>query len=354
MAKRKRKAATKPRATKPTQRKRTPKTKPKRTSVSKPRRATPVTRKPAAVRKSSPSRTKGDLSASPAGRPPTSKRSTRAPVKVAAKSPSLGSGVRRDRSRGTLSKSATAARQKQAAATRKRNEREQQRKRDQRNEAQRRARAEAKAIAEAKHAQRLDRRRELYKINKEKKRAGGYIPDERAQAIGWLEHIRNRVAEIFPVSLSVTEAGGGHAELEGEPARTAATTPWLVVGRYDPQDEIDYQTLAEAFQMLADDLPLEVAIGGQRLSQIRIVFHDPRSKRGEGDSVISRIGAWTFILGDLIGELIGSDIEDPDEGSLAGRYDQTSVPMWYIFFSSTITKYNVVGPWAKTQTVKLK
>lgn len=328
MAKRKRKP-TKARVTKPAPRKRTAKPKSKVPSVSK-SRAVPVTRK-APVKPTRAKQTK------------TGRRRPKPAVSPRAKA-------------ATLSRSAT-AKQKAAATRRQREqaEREQQRKRDQRNEAARRARAEAKAIAEAKKAAQLERRRELYKINKEKKRAGGYIPDERAIARGWLEHIRGRIAELFSVSLDITEAGGGHAELEGAPAQLAAQTPWLIVGRFDPQDEIDYQTLATALQMLADDLPLEVAIGGQRLSQIRIVFHDPKSKRGEGDSVVSRIGAWEFILGDLIGELVGSDIEDPDEDSLAGRYDETSVPHFYVFFSSTITKYRTVGPWAgKTQTIKLR
>lgn len=219
--------------------------------------------------------------------------------------------------------------------------------------------AEAKAIADAAEAQRQERLVQAAQKRaqaKAAKRAGikRPPPDERQLAIGWLEAIRARVAHVFACSLDITEAGGGHAELEGKDAQLASGTPWLVVGRFDPQEAIDYQTLAHALREVADDVLLEAQIHPQRLSQIRVVFSDPDAKRGEGDSVVSKIGAWEFILGDLIGELVGSDMESPDEDSLAGRYDETTVPQFYIFFSSTVTRYVSAAPWAKTQTVRIK
>ena len=98
--------------------------------------------------------------------------------------------------------------------------------------------------------------------------------------MGWLEQIRNRVSAHFAVSLEITEAEPG------------ATTPWLDVGKFDIQDpEVGYQRIAEAFEDLANDLFLEAMIHPQRLSQIRIIYSDPNSKRGEGDSIVSKIGA---------------------------------------------------------------
>jgi hypothetical protein len=218
---------------------------------------------------------------------------------------------------------------------------------------------EARQIAEALEAQRLERLAQAAQkraLTAAAKRAGikRPPPDERALAIGWLEHIRADIAHVFLCSLDITEAGGGAAELEGKDAQIASRTPWLVVGRFDPQEDIDYQTLAQALRVVADDVLLEAQIHPQRLSQIRVVFHDPRSNRDEGDSVVSKIGAWEFILGDLIGELVGGSLESPDESSLAGRYDETTVPQFYIFFSTTVTRYVSAAPWAKTQTVRIQ
>ena len=70
--------------------------------------------------------------------------------------------------------------------------------------------------------------------------------------------------------------------------------------------------------------------------------------------VISKIGSWTFILGDLIGELVGRSADNPDEGSLAKRYKETTVPTFYVFLSSTFLEYKTVGPWVTTQKVKLE
>jgi hypothetical protein len=136
--------------------------------------------------------------------------------------------------------------------------------------------------------------------------------------------------------------------------RLARGTPWLIVGRFDPQEPIGYQTLAHALRVVYDDIPLEAAIGPQRLSQIRIVFADATSDRSEGDSVVSKIGAYEYILSDMIEELVGSDWEAPDEDSLAGRYKETSVPAFYLFFSSQSTSYKDVSPGGKTIGIKVR
>ncbi len=164
----------------------------------------------------------------------------------------------------------------------------------------------------------------------------------------------------------MTEPGGGHADHDGptmtpgrprpprsKEAKQAARTPWLIVGRFDPQEVIGYATLAQGLVVVYNDLLLEASINPQRLSQIRVVFHDVKSGRAEGDSVISKIGAWEFILSDLIHELIGSDPDAPDEESLAFRYKETAVPSFYIFFSNQTTSYKDVSPNAKTQSIKL-
>ena len=180
-------------------------------------------------------------------------------------------------------------------------------------------------------------------------------PDERRRAIGWLEEIRNVVASVFRCSLDVTEAVSSSKEDEEDDdpgairQRENMRTPWLVVGRFDPQEPIGYVELAHALHLVQRDLTLEVAINPQRLSQIRIVYADPNSRRGEGDSVVSKIGAWEFILSDVVTEIMGSGTEDAE--ALAVRYQETRIPKFYLYFS-TNTGIHVTGSgqafrWAK-------
>ncbi len=131
-------------------------------------------------------------------------------------------------------------------------------------------------------------------------------------------------------------------------AEAGATTPWLIVGRYDAQEPIGYLELADALSRVRDDLGLEIAINPTRLSQIRVVYHDPHGHHYEGDSIVSKTGAWEFIVSDLIGELVGTGAEDED--ALAVRYAETSVPRFYIYFSASLVDYKAASAW---QRVKL-
>jgi hypothetical protein len=146
----------------------------------------------------------------------------------------------------------------------------------------------------------------------ERRRAG----DERQLLIDALREMRNNGAGIIPLSLELTEAEIG--------ARVA----WLVVGRFDCVGEPTYAELDAVFQSWRDDLLLEAQIHPQRLSQIRIVYEDPNSKRGESSSVVSHMGPWEAVISEISFEL------DPEEeDSLANRYDQTTVPAFYVYFS---------------------
>ena len=153
----------------------------------------------------------------------------------------------------------------------------------------------------------------------------------------WLEAIRDILAGHFLISLDFTEA------------ELSQKTPWLIVGRFSPVEDINYEILGHALQAVADDLVLEAMIHPQRLSQIRIVFVDPNSKRGEGDSFVSQIGAWEFVVSDMVGEILGGGPED--EGALAVRYERTTIGAIYIYFSSEISVHRTVGP--NTNAVKL-
>ncbi len=189
--------------------------------------------------------------------------------------------------------------------------------------------------------QRGVREQEAFEAEDAKRRSGD---DERALAEGWLEAIRNDVATVFPVSLTLTEPEAG------------ASMPWLIVGRFDPLEEIGYEDLADALEVVRDDLVLEAQIHPQRMSQIRIVYADPRAKGGEGDSIVSKSGAWEFVVSDLIGELVGGggnhDEADPD--SLAGRYSETTVPVFYVYFSAQVVQFITQWPGNKAQPFKLK
>lgn len=199
------------------------------------------------------------------------------------------------------------------------------------------------------------KREEQNRKRRERRKARKTPPDEVTLARGWLEMIRERIAQIFAVSMTVTYAAGGSADLTDPDAiELASNSLWLIVGRYDCDETVNYQILARALQHVADDLFIEAAVHPDRLSQLRIVFIDPASGRHASDMVLSKIGAWAFVLGDIVGELVGADFETPTEGSLAAKYQATTVPTFYIFFSREMVRHTTAAPFMKTQEIKLR
>ena len=167
-------------------------------------------------------------------------------------------------------------------------------------------------------------------------------PNERAIALAHFDDLRDAAAEIAPVSVDPTEAGGQHSHMA-----------WLAVSRFTFIDPVSYAELGAVFSRWYDDDILMARIGPQRLAQIRVVYADPKDQRGGGDAVISKIGAWEFIVGDFVTELLGGG-EDDDE-SLAARYEHTLVDTFYVFFAGETVGYR--NAWkpsnATTHTVRL-
>lgn len=165
--------------------------------------------------------------------------------------------------------------------------------------------------------------------------------------MSWLEEIRNLVAGVFRCSLSTTEAGRSDRGDEGDPLadrqRENLRAIWLVVGKFVPQESIGYADLANAFGLVESDLVLEALIHPQRLSQIRVVYADPNAVRGEGDSIVSKIGAWEYIVSELVREMGG--ISGDDEESLAVRYQATRIPAFYIYFSAQVVPMRDAWTW---------
>lgn len=188
-----------------------------------------------------------------------------------------------------------------------------------------------RARSDAREAERLE------KLAVRRKKRKRLQPTERELAIEWCREIREKAIDATGsrISLSITEAEGG------------SRTPWLVVGRYDfTEDPPSYERFGAMFYELAADILLEARIHPDRLSQIRIVYADPNSQRGEGDSIVSQIGAWQFVVSEIEGEILGAGPDD--EGALAVRYQETHVTIFYIYFSSELVQHKTVGPWIVT------
>ena len=116
-----------------------------------------------------------------------------------------------------------------------------------------------------------------------------------------------------------------------------------MIGAYEPREPIGYLELARAFSEVRDDPFLPARIHPDRMSQIRVIYQDPRSPRGEGDSILAQLGAWGLIVHEFVGELIGS--KENDQDALAVRYAETRVGKFYIYFSTEIISYVTRTPW---------
>ena len=98
------------------------------------------------------------------------------------------------------------------------------------------------------------------------------------------------------------------------PARARCGCWWAASHR---RTRSDTSKPARALQIVRDDVELEKAIDPQRLSQIRVVYRDPRGVAARR-LIVSKIGAWEFIVSDLVFELVGMGPNDGD--ALAVRY----------------------------------
>ncbi len=199
-------------------------------------------------------------------------------------------------------------------------------------------RAERRGLEEQRAGNRVEGAKKAKATIRAKRR--GVPVDERKIAIGWLREVRALIARVFKVSLDVTEPEAG------------SRTPWLVVGRFDAQQPIGYLELAQALMVVSEDYMLSARINPNRMSQIRVVYEDPKSRRGEGDSIVSKMGGWDFVLSDLIGEMLGAGPDDVD--ALAVRYSETRIQTFYVYFGSEIIRYVTVGPWKEQRTQNIK
>jgi hypothetical protein len=204
----------------------------------------------------------------------------------------------------------------------------------------RKYRAERRAVAEALAAEREQRLAARRERAKARRAAGKRPPPSEAElAVGWLERIRDDAAEIAPTSLELVGHNPGDPNL------------WIRVGRFDFFEGQDYETMGAVLEHLSNDIELEAMIHPMRLSQIRIGYHDPNARHRESDGTISSIGPWSFILGELTGEIAGGGAED--ENALAVRYDQSVISEWWVYFSSDIRNYQTVVPGQRTATIPL-
>lgn len=210
---------------------------------------------------------------------------------------------------------------------------------------------ERRAIAEAELAERLGLTGPARIASSKRKRGVEVdIEAERELAIGWLEALRDLASTVTPTSLEITDPHGKsmiapeRATVGGnapwgrgrERVRGGGTPrrPWLVVGRFDFLQGASYEMIGEILQAWRSDYALEVAINPDRLSQIRVIYVDPKERRGEGDDFISQIGAWAFIVDELYHEIVGTGVSgDVDQDALVARYAESIVPRLYVYFS---------------------
>jgi hypothetical protein len=203
----------------------------------------------------------------------------------------------------------------------------------------RKYRREKKAIAEALEIERQEKLAARRERDRARRKKGETTPiSDRELARGWLEAIRDHCARVAATTLEITT----------DDPQTRGT--WIAVGRYDFLEDVSYADVGEMLErVLADDI-LSARINPNRLSQIRILFLDPdaRERSGAG-TFVSRIAAWEFAVGDMIGEILGGSASD--EHSLAVRYDASKIPSLYIYFGASTQIWKTAGAFAKTATI---
>lgn len=185
--------------------------------------------------------------------------------------------------------------------------------REQKNKAaarRKRARLEAESIQLGEEAHREQ------ELAAQLGRAAG---DEYQLMVDVFAEMRNAGAGVVSLSLDITEPEVG------------ASSPWLLVGRFDLNERVTYADLFDLFNLWRNDLTLEALIHPQRTAQIRICYDDPSAKRGEARSWLAHIGPWEKIVSEAAAEI------DPKlEDSLANRYKETTVSSFYVYFSGRL------------------
>lgn len=109
---------------------------------------------------------------------------------------------------------------------------------------------------------------------------------------------------------------------------------WLAVGRIDFAHALNYLELSNLVARWEADAIAEILIGADRISQLRVIFHDPAWRGKAGNTFLSEMGPWMFLLGAMRGEL----------ADLGERYTKTTVPTVYIYFSAQHQNFFRIGP----------
>lgn len=168
-----------------------------------------------------------------------------------------------------------------------------------------------------------ERRSEARRVNKHKRRQrerrASLRETERARPTG----PRGERDALIAVLESLTPPGASLDIVAPEGGRSGREM-WIVVGRIDFDPALTYAELASLLYRWEGDPIAELRIGMDRVSQMRSVFRDPKWRGKAGNTFLSEAGPWLFLLGALRAEV----------ESLAQRYNATTVPTIYIYFSA--------------------
>lgn len=178
-----------------------------------------------------------------------------------------------------------------------------------------------------------DERARVREDRKEQKRAKARARQLATRAVaggrsvlGQLEDALGRMKARAPFAVGL--------KIENSPVYETGTNPWLLLGSFKPRTPRSWAHIGRMFAVWEDDLTLHVMIHPRRTTLIRITYDQP--EKGHATSGYSPVkpGSWDNVISECRRKLIGGDWTDPDEDSIAAKYENTRVLFIDVLFSA--------------------
>lgn len=246
------------------------------------------------------------------------KRSAKKPAKKTKAKPTKKAAAKKKPASKRTSQLSEKTRKQLAAAQRRREQRAHKKQAIEREELRKKKKREKKAKARARqHATRA--------------RKGGQV--------SLLVQLEDAFATMQDLANTIVTMG---LAIEHSPVMERGQQPWLLLGRFVPEEVCTWKDIGRVFELWDLDPFLPVAINPQRYTFMRVVYQayddegDPAGKP-EGFAPTNS-GAWERVISEAVARTLGYEGDDgePDADALATRYANAAILEIQVLWSASL------------------